>query len=122
MNEMALDERCMSMINYGYIALRQFPKRETHVLGAEIRASMLKTHRLIITAGKRYHKKTTLTDLDIEVAMLQRLVRLAKVKTFHSKYKKWEIGEKEINQSMTSWLAHASHADARGLCAQLLKQ
>jgi len=46
----------------------------------------------------------------------------AKIKTFHSKYKKWEVGEKEINQSITSWLAHASHADARGLCAQLLKQ
>ncbi|WP_440588615.1 hypothetical protein, partial [Enterococcus faecium] len=33
---------------------------------------------MIITAFKRYHKKTTLTDLDIELAILKRRVRLAK--------------------------------------------
>ena len=106
MNEMALDERCMSMINYGYVALRQFPKRETHVLGAEIRASMLKTHRLIITAGKRYHKKTTLTDLDIEVAMLQRLVRLAKDFCYIDlkKYRIWSEFIVEIGRMIGGWI------------------
>ena len=54
------------MLLYGYQALKQFPKHETHVLGAEIRLSMLQLQRLVITAFKRYHKKTTLTDLDID--------------------------------------------------------
>ena len=63
---------------YGYLALKQFPKHETHVMGAEIRRSMLALQRLIITAFKRYHKKTTLTDMDIELTMLKRMIRTAK--------------------------------------------
>lgn len=66
------------MMVYGYLALKQFPKHETHVMGAEIRRSMLTLQRLIITAFKRYHKKTTLTDMDIELTMLKRMIRTAK--------------------------------------------
>ena len=63
---------------HGYQAVLHFPKHERHVLGAEIRLTMLKMQRLIITAYKRFHKKTTLTDLDIELAVLNKQIRLAK--------------------------------------------
>ena len=39
---------------------------------------MLTLLRLVITAAKRYHKKTTLTDLDVELAVLQNQIRLTK--------------------------------------------
>lgn len=106
MQELILDERCMEMIKYGHIALRQFPKKETHVLGAEIRNSMLRVHRLIITAAKRFHKKTTLTDLDIEVAILQRLVRLSKDLQYIDlkKYKIWSAFIVEIGRMLGGWL------------------
>ena len=96
----------MEMINYAYVALRQFPKAETHVLGAEIRKCMLKMHRLIITAAKRYHKKTTLTDLDVEVAILQRLVRLAKDLRYIDlkKYKIWSSFIVEIGKMIGGWI------------------
>lgn len=73
-----IEEKCREMIVFGYQAIKQFPKHETHVLGAEIRRSMLNMQRLIITAMKRYHKKTTLTDLDVELAVLKRMIRLDK--------------------------------------------
>lgn len=66
------------MIKYGYVVLKQFPRYEKHGLAAEIRATMWRTHRLIVTALKRYHKKTTLTDLDVELTLLKRQARLSK--------------------------------------------
>ena len=74
---LVIEQRIRDMMQYGHIALRQFPKSEKHVLAAEIRTSMLTLLRLVITAAKRYHKKTTLTDLDVELAVLQNQIRLA---------------------------------------------
>jgi hypothetical protein len=53
-----IEEKCREMMMYGYQAIKQFPKHERHVLGAEIRLSMLQLQRLIITAFKRYHNKS----------------------------------------------------------------
>lgn len=45
------------MIQYGYAALRQFPKSEKHVLSAEIRQCMFRLLRLVIICNRRYHKR-----------------------------------------------------------------
>lgn len=91
---------------YGYQALKQFPKHEKHVLGAEIRLSMLQLQRLIITAFKRYHKKTTLTDLDIELAILKRRVRLAKDLQYLDikKYQIWVEKLVELGKMIGGWI------------------
>lgn len=65
------------MIEYAHTALRQFPKAERHVLSAEIRGACWRLLRLIIVCNKRYHKKTTLQDLDAELDLLRSLVRLS---------------------------------------------
>ena len=91
---------------YGYLALKQFPKHETHVMGAEIRRSMLALQRLIITAFKRYHKKTTLTDMDIELTMLKRMIRTAKDMRYldTKKYKIWSEKLIEIGKMLGGWV------------------
>lgn len=91
---------------YGYQALKQFPKHEKHVLGAEIRTSMLQLQRLIVTAFKRYHKKTTLTDLDIELAILKRRVRLAKDLRYIDvkRYQLWIEYLVEIGKMVGGWI------------------
>lgn len=45
----------------------------------------------------------------------------SKLKKFHKEYREGTVGEKEITQSITSWIAHAKHADTFGLRSQLLK-
>lgn len=94
------------MIMYGYHAIKQFPKHEKHVLGAEIRISMLQLQRLIITAFKRYHKKTTLTDLDVELAILKRRVRLAKDLKYLDikRYQHWIEHLVEIGKMVGGWI------------------
>ncbi|QUM78714.1 diversity-generating retroelement protein Avd (plasmid) [Moritella sp. 24] len=101
-----IDEKCREMIMYGYVAIRQFPKHEKHVLGAEIRMSMLQVQRLIITALKRYHKKTTLTDLDIELSILRRRVRLAKDLKYIDlkRYEIWAGYMVEIGRMVGGWI------------------
>ncbi|MFA1575666.1 diversity-generating retroelement protein Avd [Vibrio cyclitrophicus] len=106
MTALVIEEKCREMLMYGYQALKQFPKHEKHVLGAEIRLSMLQLQRLIVTAFKRYHKKTTLTDLDIELAILKRRVRLAKDLRYLDlkKYQIW-IGQLvEIGKMIGGWI------------------
>ena len=106
MNALSIEEKTREMMIYGYQALKQFPKSETHVLGAEIRKTMLQLQRLIITAFKRYHKKTTLTDLDIELSMLKRHVRLAKDLRYLDikKYKNWSEKLVEIGKMLGGWI------------------
>lgn len=105
MQEMTIALKCRDMIQYGYVALRQYPRHERHVLAAETRTTMIRLLRLIITAAKRYHKKTTLTELDIELAVLRSQVRLG----FELKYmdvKKYELWSQrlaEIGRMIHGW-------------------
>lgn len=39
--DLLIRQKCEAMILYGYVALRQFPAFERHVLAAEMRLSML---------------------------------------------------------------------------------
>jgi four helix bundle protein len=101
-----IEDKCRDMLLYGYQAVKQFPKHERHVLGAEIRQSMLQLQRLVVTAFKRYHKKTTLTDLDIELAILKRRVRLAKDLRYLDikKYQIWIEMLVEIGKMIGGWI------------------
>ncbi len=117
MSNLLLDEKCKEMIRYGYIALRQLPRHEKHVLSAEIRQSMLQVQRLIITAFKRYHKKTTLTDLDIELAVLKRQVRLAKELQYLDikKYAIWVALIVELGKMIGGWIRSVNSKKATAL-------
>ena len=76
---------------------------------------MLTLLRLVITAAKRYHKKTTLTDLDVELAVLQNQIRLAKDLTYLpiNKYQHWSGLNLEIGRMIGGWrlprLPHLPH-------------
>lgn len=46
--ELVIIRKIEDMIGYGYIVLRQFPKAEKFILGADLRASMLELLSLAI--------------------------------------------------------------------------
>lgn len=68
----------LELTEYAYVALRQFPKSEKFALGADIKNQIYTVLRLIIAANKRYYKKTTMQDMDIEHEILRRQVEMAK--------------------------------------------
>ncbi len=69
-----IKEKIYEMILYGNPALKDFPKTERYVLAGKIRESMYTALEMAVRLEKKYHKKTTLQDLDIEIDVLRNLL------------------------------------------------
>ncbi|KYD24628.1 MULTISPECIES: diversity-generating retroelement protein Avd [Anoxybacillaceae] len=99
-------QKTYDMIQYGYVALRQYPKSEKHTLAAETKRSMYELLKLTIRANRRYYKKTTLQDIDIELDHLRYLIRLGHELGFLP-FKKYEIWSKrldELGRMLGGWM------------------
>ncbi|MCI7330225.1 MAG: diversity-generating retroelement protein Avd [Selenomonadaceae bacterium] len=62
---------------YTHKALFQFPKNERFLLCADIKNSVAECMHLTIRMKKKYTKKTTLQEIDIELDYLRTLIRTA---------------------------------------------
>jgi hypothetical protein len=94
------------MAKYAYPALAQFPKSEKFSIVADIKKCIDDIIGLEITAQKKYFKKTTLTDLDVEVAKLRYYVRLSRELGFLP-IKKYEVLSEmltEIGKMLGGWI------------------
>jgi four helix bundle protein len=76
-DEAKLDRKFVEFAKLMNIHLNHFPKHEKYGLALEIRRAAYEVYAFIVEAQKRYHKKTTLTNLDIRHEQLRMLVRLA---------------------------------------------
>lgn len=106
MKELLIAQKVEEMIKYGYVAVRHFPKAERHVLSQELRLSMWRLLRLVVICSKRYHKKTTLQDLDAELELLRREIRLARdlgVLPF-KQYEVWSRQLDEVGRMVGGWI------------------
>lgn len=87
-------------------AMQQFPKRERFLLCAQIRDSLLRITRLSVVAWKRYHKKTTLQDLDVEIEVLRKWIskshRLGYIDA--NRYGRWLELVNTIGRMIGGWL------------------
>lgn len=105
-NELTIQTKTRDMMVYAFICLRQFPKSERFVLGSEIRQCIYKILRLTIAASKRYHKKTTIQDLDIEIATLKHMIRVAYDLQYidGKKYENWQRKVVELGRMTGGWI------------------
>lgn len=76
-----LKEKIGDMMKYGMPLVNGFPRRNRK-LADTMRDAMLEMYRLAVRLEKKYHKKTTLEDLDIELAVLKEFVVLASDKDY----------------------------------------
>lgn len=104
-DDLKILQKCYDMIEYGYIALRQYPKSEKHTLAAETKRSMYSLLGLIIRANKKYYKKTTLQDIDIELENLRYLIRLGNGLGFlpFKQYENWSRKLNELGKMLGGW-------------------
>ena len=77
MEELKILQKTFDMMNYAYPALAQYPKGEKFALVVDIKRCMDVMLERIIEANKKYYKKTTLQELDVEVEKLKAYVRLS---------------------------------------------
>jgi hypothetical protein len=108
-----LKEKIADMIKYGKKAVAQFPRRERQTAD-EIRASMLKMYRLSIEIEKKYYKKNTLQELDIELDVLRHFIRMSQDKDYYDmniapplpfrKYEEWSRRLAEIGRLIGGYI------------------
>ena len=93
-------------VEYAYPALQQFPKSEKFSLAADIKRCMDKILEHIVEAEKRYYKKTTLQELDVEIAKLKVYLRLSHRLGFlpEKKYELWSGMVVEIGKMLGGWM------------------
>lgn len=99
-----IKEKIYEMILYGNPKLKDFPKTERYILAGDIRKSMYAELEMAVRLEKKYHKKTTLQDLDIEIDVLRNLLRLAKDPNLYPKQKPcidfhtWEVWIRKVDE------------------------
>lgn len=76
--DLTIQQKTIDMFEYAYPALKQFPKSERFTLVSEIKSILNNILKYVITAIKKYHKKTTLQDLDVEISKLKVFIKLSK--------------------------------------------
>jgi hypothetical protein len=76
-SEARLDRKFIEFTKLMNIYLNHFPAHEKYGLALEIRRAAYDVYALIVECQKRYHKKTTFTNLDIRHEQLRMLIRLA---------------------------------------------
>lgn len=93
-------------MEYGYGALAQFPKAEKFALAADIKRCMDRMLERTIEAQKKYYKKTTLQELDVEIMKLRAYLRLSHNLGFlpTKKYEIWSERTVEIGKMLGGWL------------------
>ena len=94
------------MMAYGYSALAQYPKSEKFALVVDIKRCMDKILERVIEAQKKYYKKTTLQELDVEVTKLKAYLRLSHEMQFlpTKKYELWSARVVEIGKMLGGWI------------------
>ncbi|MCO7643736.1 diversity-generating retroelement protein Avd [Pseudomonas sp. S 311-6] len=111
MEDLKIKLRVEEMILWAYGPMRNFPKSERHVLSAEIRQSMYRLLRLVIVVNRRYHKKTTMQDLDAELDLIRSLVKLSLDLGMLPlrQYELWAKHLAEIGRMVGGWMAWAKN-------------
>lgn len=110
MEDFKTHQKILEMMEYGYSALKQYPKSERYAMVAEIKSIMYTILKLEITAQKKYTKKTTLQDLDIAVALLKSYIRISYDMRFLplKKYDIWSEKVAEIGRMVGGWIKSQS--------------
>lgn len=76
-SEAELNQKFLETAKLMNIYLNHFPQFEKYALAQQIRNCMYEVYGLIVEGQKRYHKKTSLTLLDVRHEQWRMLVNLA---------------------------------------------
>ena len=109
MEDLKILAKVEELNTYTHQALIQFPKYEKFVLCAEIRQTDSNIIHAVIRGAKKYHKKTTLQDTDIEIEYLRSLIRKSFALQYINihRYEVWMSHVNEIGKMLGGWIKAA---------------
>ena len=96
-SEAVLVNKMTDLIKLANVNLNHFPRHEKYGLSQQIRNTMYDVYNLIIEGEKRYHKKTSLTELDVKHQQLRMMLKLA----YELDYFKYHNGKTDRSQTET---------------------
>ena len=104
--DLLIQQKIYDMILYAYPALEQMPKSQKFSLAQDMKHCMDRIMRLTISANKKYTKRTTLQELDVEVAALKIYLRIAYDLRYlpSKKYAVWSGMMVEIGKMVGGWI------------------
>ena len=108
-----MNKEFVEMAKLMNIYLNHFPKHEKYALAQQIRNCMYDLYSLIVEAQKRYHKKTTLTNMDVRHEQLRMFVNLENNLGYFSFKDGREAVKSEVN-SVHRHLAISRRIDTLG--------
>lgn len=76
-SEAELNQKFVETAKLMNIYLNHFPKFEKYALAQQVRQCMYEVYSLMVEGQKRYHKKTTLSNLDIRHEQWRMFVNLS---------------------------------------------
>ena len=96
-SEAVLVNKMTDLIKLANVNLNHFPRHEKYGLSQQIRNTMYEVYNLIVEGEKRYHKKTSLTELDVKHQQLRMMLKLA----YELDYFKYHNGKTDRSQTET---------------------
>lgn len=104
--DLHIQQKIYDMILYAYPALEQMPKSQKFSLAQDMKHCMDEIMRLTISANKKYTKRTTLQELDVEIAALKVYLRIAYDLRYlpPKKYEVWSGMMVEIGEMVGGWI------------------
>ena len=104
--DLLIKQKSYDLILYAYPALEQMPKSQKFSLAQDMKHCMDKIMRLTISANKKYTKRTTLQELDVEIAALKIYLRIAYDLKYlpPKKYEVWTGMMVEIGKMVGGWI------------------
>lgn len=106
----SLVEKIIDLETYTETALTQsnYVKNQRFLLCADIRKAISDILHYAIRAMKKYHKKTTLQDMDIEIEYLRWLIRISHKKKYITNHRLdiWMMKLNEIGAMVGGWIKH----------------
>lgn len=104
--DLHIQQKIYDMILYAYPALEQMPKSQKFSLAQDMKHCMDEIMRLTISANKKYTKRTTLQELDVEIAALKVYLRIAYDLRYlpPKKYEVWSGMMVEIGKMVGGWI------------------
>ena len=104
-----IQQKVYDMIMYAYPAIEQFPKSQKFSLAQDMKKCLDAIMRYVIAANKKYTKKTTLQELDIENEALKIYICMAFELGYlpPKKYEIWSGMAVEVGKMIGGWIKAA---------------
>lgn len=99
-------KKIREMIVYNNVMLKQFPKHEKYLMANKVRELGYEIFECAIAVNKKFHKKTTFTDMNVKHELLRQFVNLAFELEYidSQKHRTSQVKIDEVGKMIGAWI------------------